>query len=415
MDKIDYEDCLFNIPYPKPDTYNSLSMPVYNAAAYEFKSAADMEAAFCGKTTDYTYSRITNPTVHYFEERVKQITGAYNVTALNSGMAAISNVFMTIAYAGSNVVTSPHLFGNTYSFFVNTMKAFGVEVRFCDLTNEEDIRKNVDENTCGIFLEIITNPQMEVVDLSAISALSKEKKVPLIADTTLISFSAFKAKQFGIDIEVISSTKYISGGATSVGGLIIDYATFDWTMNKRLNELAHEYLNFTFDFKLRKEIHRNFGAYMDPRTAHMQTIGLETLHLRYEKQSRTCLELAKRLKKLKEVEYVNYTGLPDNPFYKLSCRQFGETPGAMLTFDLESKDTCFRFMDKLKAIRRATNLFDNKSLAIHPASTIYGSFSQTQRNAMNISDKTIRLSVGLESVDFLFDDIKQALVKNPHY
>ena len=163
---------------------------------------------------------------------------------------------------------------------------------------------------------------------------------------------------------------------------------------------------------MRKEIHRNFGAYMNPGTAHLQTIGLETLQLRYEKQSRTCLELAKRLKTLKGVEYVNYTGLSDNPFYELSCLQFGETPGAMLTFDLASKDACFRFMDKLKAIRRATNLFDNKSLAIHPASTIYGNFSQTQRDAMNVSDKTVRLSVGLESVDFLHDDIKQALVKN---
>jgi O-acetylhomoserine (thiol)-lyase len=412
MNDLNFEDCLLNIPYPQHDIYNSLSMPVYNAAAYEFKTAADMEAAFCGKTADHTYSRISNPTVHYFEERVKHITGAYNVTAFNSGMAAISNVFMSIAYSGANIVTSRHLFGNTYSFFANTLKAFDVEVRFCDLTNEEDTRKNIDENTCAIFLEIITNPQMEVVDLSVISALAKEKNVPLIADTTIISFSVFKATNVGIDIEVVSSTKYISGGATSVGGLIIDYASFDWTKNKRLSEVANDHGNYTFNFKLRKEIHRNFGAYMNPGTAHLQTIGLETLQLRYEKQSRTCLELAKRLKTLKGVEYVNYTGLSDNPFYELSCLQFGETPGAMLTFDLASKDACFRFMDKLKAIRRATNLFYNKSLAIHPASTIYGNFSQTQRDAMNVSDKTVRLSVGLESVDFLHDDIKQALVKN---
>ena len=409
MDHLDYEDCLLNIPYPRPDAYNSLAMPVYNAAAYEFNSAADMEAAFCGKTADHTYSRITNPTVQFFEERVKHITGAYNATALNSGMAAISNVFMTVAYSGANIVTSRHLFGNTYSFFANTLKAFDVEIRFCDLTNPEEIRKNTDENTCAIFLEIITNPQMEVVDLTAISAIAKEKNVPLIADTTIISFSVFKARNFGVDIEVVSSTKYISGGATSVGGLIIDYATFDWSKNKRLSEPAKEHGNYAFNFKLRKEIHRNFGAYMDPRTAHLQTIGLETLHLRYEKQSRTCLELANRLKTLKDVEYVNYTGLSDNPFYEVSCRQFGEAPGAMLTFDLASKDACFRFMDNLKAIRRATNLFDNKSLAIHPASTIYGNFSQPQRDAMNVSDKTIRLSVGLESTDFLFDDIRQAL------
>mgnify|MGYP000858717379 CR=1 FL=1 len=409
MNDLDYEDYLLNIPYPKPDVYSSLAMPVYNAVAYEFKTASDMEAAFCGKTTDHTYSRITNPTVQYFEERVKQITGAFNVTSLNSGMAAISNVFMSIAYAGSNIITSSHLFGNTYSFFVNTMKAFGVEIRFCDLTNEEDTRKNIDENTCGIFLEIITNPQMEVADLSILSAIAQEMNVPLIVDTTIISFSTFKAKNFGVDIEVISSTKYVSGGATSVGGLIIDYATFDWTKNKRLSELAKEHKNHAFNFKLRKEIHRNLGAYMDPRTAYLQTIGLETLHLRYERQSQTCFELAKRLQTLSRVELVNYTGLPDNPYYEVSCRQFGENPGAMLTFDLSSREACFQFLDNLKMIRRATNLFDNKSLAIHPASTIYGNFSQTQRDAMNISDKTIRLSVGLESVNALFEDIKQAL------
>lgn len=409
MSDLGYEADLLNTPYPQPDTYGALSMPVYNAAAYQFKTAAEMEAAFCGKTADHTYSRISNPTVHYFEERVKQVTGAGHTTALNSGMAAISNVFMTIAYSGANVITSIHLFGNTYSFFANTMKAFGVEVRFCDLTDAEDVRRNMDENTCAVFVEIITNPQMEVADLSVLSAIAHEKSVPLIADTTLISFSVFKAKNFGIDIEVVSSTKYISGGATSVGGLIIDYAAFDWTKNKRLAELAHDQGNEAFNFKLRKEIHRNFGAYMDPRTAHLQTIGLETLHLRYERQSTTCLDLAKRLQTLKNIQSVNYTGLADNPFYEVSCRQFGENPGAMLTFDLESKDACFRCMDKLKIIRRATNLFDNKSLAIHPASTIYGNFSQEQRDAMNVSSKTIRLSVGLESVDALFGDIEQAL------
>ncbi|MDO5523759.1 MAG: PLP-dependent transferase [Bacteroidia bacterium] len=409
MNKPDYEDQLLNTPYPKPDAYGSLSMPVYNAAAYEFKSAADMEAAFCGQTTEHTYSRISNPTVQYFEERVKQISGAFGVTALNSGMAAISNVFMSIAWSGANIITSNYLFGNTYSFFANTLKAFDVEVRFCDLTNEKDIRDNIDDNTCAIFLEIITNPQMEVVDLKSVSAIAREKHVPVIADTTLISFSAFSAKNFGVDIEVVSGTKYISGGATSIGGLIIDYAAFDWAKNRRLNPLAKEHGNCAFHYKLRKEIHRNFGAYMDPRTAYLQTMGLETMHLRYEKQSQTCLQLAKRLQTLPGIESVNYTGLPDNPFFELSCRQFGKTPGAMLTFNLESKEACFQFLDKLKSIRRATNLFDNKSLAIHPASTIYGNFSQSQRDEMNVSSKTIRLSVGLESADFLLEDIKQAL------
>jgi O-acetylhomoserine (thiol)-lyase len=405
-----FEDFLLNVPYPRPDIYGSLSMPVYSTASYEFASASEMEAAFCGKTTDHTYSRISNPTVHYFEERVRQITGAFNVTALNSGMAAVSNLFMTIAYSGANIVTSPHLFGNTYSFFATTLKAFGVEVRFCDLTNENEIRERIDENSCAIFFEVVTNPQLEVADISMLSAVAKEKNVPLIADTTVIPFSVFNAGKFGVDIEVVSSTKYISGGATSIGGLIIDYATFDWRNNKVLNPLANEQGVHAFNTRLRREIHRNFGAYMDPRTAQMQTIGLETLQLRYERQSRTALELATYLEQTEGIESVNYTGLPGNPFYEVSRRQFGDAPGAMLTFDLSSKDACFHLLDKLKVIRRATNLFDNKSLAIHPATTIYGSFSPDQREAMGISDKTIRLSVGLESVELLLEDIRQALM-----
>ena len=201
---------LLHTEYTKPDAYNALSMPVYNSAAYEFDSAEQMELAFTGKTADFSYSRISNPTVQYFEDRVKTITGAASVTALNSGMAAISNAIISIAKSGSNIVTSRHLFGNTYSFFASTMAAFGVETRFCDLTNTEETEAQIDENTCALFLEIITNPQMEVADLNALSVICKAKNIPLVADTTIIPFTVFKAKDFGVDIEIVSSTKYIS-------------------------------------------------------------------------------------------------------------------------------------------------------------------------------------------------------------
>ncbi len=400
---------LLHTPYPKPDAYNALSMPVYKCAAYEFDSAEAMEAAFTGKTADFAYSRITNPTVQYFEDRVKTITGAFSVTALNSGMAAISNLFFTIAQSEKNIVTSRHLFGNTYSFFASTLAAFGVEVRFCDLTNIEEISNTIDENTCAVFLEIITNPQLEVADLKAISTLTNKSKVPLIADTTIIPFSAFRAGDFGVDIEIVSSTKYISGGATSLGGLIIDYATFDWRNSSRLSALANDFGNGAFTAKLRKEIHRNLGAYMTPQVAYMQTLGLETMSLRYQKSTATCFELAEKLKSIPEIESVNYTGLPENKFYEISKIQFGVNPGAMLTFDLASREACFSFLNKLKLIKRATNLFDNKTLAIHPASTIFGNFTAEVRREMNVSDKTIRISVGLEEVESLYNDIVQAV------
>ncbi|GFZ40111.1 PLP-dependent transferase [Bacteroides nordii] len=409
MNKNSFEAELLHTPFDKEDAYHSLSMPVYNTAAYEFDTAEAMEEAFCGRTADHAYSRITNPTVQYFEKRIQTITGALSVTALNSGMAAISNIFFTLAQAGANIITSAHLFGNTYSFFKSTLAAFGVEVRFCDLTNPEAVRAQVDENTCAIFLEVITNPQLEVADLKVLSGIAHQMGAPLIADTTVVPFHIFHANEFGVDIEIVSSTKYISGGATSLGGLILDYGTFDWRNSKKLRSMTDQFGTSTFTAKLRKEIHRNLGAYMTPQVAYMQTLGIETMEVRYARQAATCLQLAQRLQTLPQVEAVNYTGLESNPFYQLSMKQFGAYPGAMLTFDLASRETCFRFMNRLQLIRRATNLFDNKTLAIHPASTIYGSFTEEQRQSMDVSPKTIRLSVGLESAEDLLTDISQAL------
>lgn len=399
---------LLGIPFPKPDIYGSLSMPVYHTLAYEFETAEEMEKAFAGKDGEHTYSRVTNPTVQHFEDRVKALTGAFGVTALNSGMAAISNTFITLARSGGNIVTSPHLFGNTYSFLVNTLGAFGVEVRFCDLTNPSDVEAQLDENSCALFVEIITNPQMEVADLKALSKVLREKRVPLVADTTIVPFTSFRAVDFGVDIEVVSSTKYISGGGTSLGGLIIDYGTFNWNYSSKLQPYTTE-SSSAFHYKLRKEIHRNIGAYMTPEVSYMQSLGLETLPIRYEQQSATCGELAVRLQSLKGVETVQYPGLEESPYYMISREQFGEHPGAMLTFNLASREKCFRFLNNLTLIRRATNLFDNRSLIIHPASTIYGGFTPAQRELMDVHENTIRLSVGLEYPESLFEDIKQAL------
>ncbi|MDP4238979.1 MAG: PLP-dependent transferase [Bacteroidota bacterium] len=400
---------ILHTPFGKEDVYGALNMPIYQSAAFEFNTAEEMEAAFKGQVADHTYSRITNPTVQYFESRVQSITDALSVTAVNSGMAAITNAIITLARTGSNIVTSQHLFGNTYSFFATTLASFGVEVRFCDLKNPVEVESNIDKNTCGVFLEIITNPQLEVADLKAISAVTGQHGVPLVADTTVIPFCGFSAKDFGVNIEIVSSTKYISGGATSLGGLIIDYGNFDWTGSSKLNPLVKEFGPGAFTAKLRKEILRNLGAYMTPQVAYLQTLGLETLTVRYERATSTCLQLAKRLEKLSQVESVNYTGLPTNAFYELSCAQFGERPGAMFTFDLVSREACFSFMNKLSLVRRATNLFDNKTLAIHPASTIFGTFSPEVRKAMNVSDKTIRISVGLEDVEDLYRDFEQAI------
>ncbi|MDR3137376.1 MAG: PLP-dependent transferase [Tannerellaceae bacterium] len=401
---------VLHTPYEKKDVHNALSMPVYDNVAFEFDTAEAMEKAFCGKSADHTYSRITNPTVQYFEKRVRTMTGAASVTALSSGMAAISNTLLNIAYQGSNIVTSAHLFGNTYSFLTNTLGKLGVETRFCNLSDPDEVRRAVDGKTCCIFLEIITNPQQEVADLKTLSAIGEAQGVPLIADTTIVPFTAFCAADFGVHLDLISSTKYISGGATSLGGLIIDYGNFSWKQSPVLaSQIKTAGEKNAFTARLRTEVHRNIGAYMTPHAAYMQSLGLETLDLRFRQQATTCLHLAQRLRTLHGITAVNYTGLEDNPYHALSLAQFGALPGAMLTLDLPSREHCFAFMNRLRLIRRATNLFDHKTLAIHPASTIFGTFSDEQRQSMDVSQQTIRLSVGLETVDALFEDISQAL------
>jgi O-acetylhomoserine (thiol)-lyase len=261
-----------------------------------------------------------------------------------------------------------------------------------DLTDLQAVEDAIDDETCCVFLEIVTNPQLEVADLQSIAEAAHQKGVPVIADSTVIPFTETHLKELGVDVEVVSSTKYLSGGGTSLGGLVIDYGTFP-LINQRI----------------KYELLFNLGAYMTPQAAYLQTLGLETLDVRYQRQAANALQLAKRLREQDLIQRVNYIGLADNPYYELAQRQFGKTAGAMLTFDLASKEACFRFLNRLKLIHRATNLFDNRTLAIHPASTIFGLFPPRQLEQMDVRQTTIRLSVGLEAAEDIFDDIQQAL------
>ena len=381
-----------HLDYQRPDAYGALSMPVYHCAAFEFDNAAEMIESFCGRSVMPDYSRVTNPTVTYFERKVQALTGAEDVVAFGSGMAAIANTLFCLASAGRTIVTSRHLFGNTLALVQDTMARFGVGLRFCDLTDTADVEAALDDTTCCIFMEVMTNPQLEVAYIAALSSLAHKHRLPLIADTTMVPFIVFDGKALGIDVEVVSSTKYISGGATSIGGLVILHAA-----------------ESDFKRRMRQEMLMNFGAYMTPHVAYMQTLGLETLAVRYEKQTQNALAMAEALQRMPEVKAVRYPGLQTDAFHDVAVRQFGERPGAMLTLELESREACFRFLDRLQLICRATNLFDNRSLAIHPASTIFGNFTEAQRRDMDISEHLIRLSAGLEDADDLIDDLRQAL------
>lgn len=379
-------------PYVRPDAYGSLAVPIYNNVAFEFDDAAEMADAFCNRIKAPDYARVENPTVTNLEQRVRLLTNAAHVTAFNSGMAAISNTLFAVASQGKNIVTSHHLFGNTLALVSNTLLRFGVKPRLRDLTDLQAVEDAIDEHTCCVFLEIVTNPQLEVADLHAIAEIAHQKGVPLIVDSTVIPFTETHLRELGVDVEVVSSTKYLSGGGTSLGGLVIDYGTFP-LINQRI----------------KYELLFNLGAYMTSQAAYLQTLGLETLDVRYQRQAANALQLAEGLRELGMIQHVNYIGLEDNPFHELSQRQFGKTAGAMLTIDLASKEACFRFLNRLRLIHRATNLFDNRTLAIHPASTIFGLFPEHQLEKMNVRQTTIRLSVGLEAVEDLLEDLQQAL------
>jgi len=392
-----YETKVLTTKYQKADAYGALSMPVYLTAAFEFPNAKAMNDAFCGRSMDPSYARIANPTTTYLEERVRQITGATSVTALNTGMAAIAYALTAVSSAGLNIVASKHLFGNSVSLIRDTLGSFGVEPRFADFTKPEEVGALIDDKTVALFFEIITNPQLFVADIKALSEIAHKKGVPLIADTTIVPFPAFHAIDFGVDIEVVSSTKYISGGGTGLGGLLIDYGRFDWSQSP------------SPALQSRTELVTNLGALMTPQVAYMETLGLDTLDIRFQRQASTALWLAKQCQALPEIKRVNYTGLEDNPFYELSKVQFGPLPGAVFTIDLVSKEAAWAFIDKLQVIRRATNLFDRKSLAIHPASTIFGLFTPEQCAEMSVPDTTVRLSIGLEAGEDLLEDIRQAV------
>lgn len=379
-------------PFQRRDAYDALQIPVYSCMAYEFDDASYMSDVFCGKVIVPDYSRVLNPTVMHLEERVINLTGAKEVSAFTSGMAAISALLMSTAASGKNIVSSRHMFGNTYLLVTRTLARFGVEARLVDLCNIEEVKAAVDENTCCIFLESVTNPQTEIADTRELGEIAKKWNIPLIADTTIIPFTEFDGRENGLDFQVVSSTKYISGGATSLGGLIIDYGKFP-----------------VISERIKKEAVFNLGGYMTPQAAYQQIIGLETLEVRYRRQAESAKKIANFLKTLPQVKAVGYPGLEDHPNHKLSKELYGETAGAMVTFDLENKDACFNFINSLKLIHRATNLFDNRSLAIHPASTIFGPLSEDERKDMDVKDTTIRLSIGLEDPEDLMEDLKQAI------
>jgi O-acetylhomoserine (thiol)-lyase len=395
----------------KKDVHGSLRVPIYDTVAFEFASAGDINQAFAGRKPAHTYSRITNPTVEDFEQRVRLISGGAAVIAVSSGMAAISNVILTLAGAGTNIVTSKHLFGNTLSLFEKTLKPWGLEVRYVDMSDLDAVSRAIDSNTRAVFLESITNPQLEVADFRALSEVTANKSVPLIVDNTVTTPYLFRSKDFGVNVEILSSTKYITGGATSLGGVIIDNGNFDWRSSPRLHDWAVKMGPMAMLGALRREIYRNIGACLAPHHAYLQSLGLETMSLRIDRSCSNTLGIAEFLKTHKKVESVHYPGLSDSAFHENAKQQFGDRYGGILTFDLKSRDACFALLDNLQLIKRATNVNDNKTLILHPASTIFCEYPDERLNEIGVRQTMIRLSVGIEDLEDLKIDLERGLAE----
>jgi len=393
----------------RKEQHGALRPPVYDCVAFEHDSAEDINRVFAGRKPAHAYSRITNPTVEEFENRIKLLSDAVAVIAVSSGMAAITNVILALAGSGTNIVTSCHLFGNTLSLIERTLKPWGLEARYVSMSDPSSVAAAIDGSTRAVFLETITNPQLEVADIKAISSITRANKVPLIIDNTVTTPYLFRSKDFGANIEVLSSTKYISGGATSVGGLIIDNGNFNWHQSPRLKVWAKQMGPMALAGALKREVYRNIGSCLAPHHAYLHSLGLETMSLRIEKSCTNALAVAQFLRQHEKVTGVNYPGLEDSSYHETAATQFGGLFGGILTFDLRSRDACFTLINELNLIRRASNVNDNKTLILHPASTIFCEYPDEKLKKMNIRQNMIRLSVGIEDLPDIINDLERVL------
>ncbi len=408
MKKPGFTTMALNVPFSKKDPHNSLQMPLYESVAFVFNSAEEIEANFKGEYVAHAYARASSPTVEYFEQKMKALTHSKGALAVSSGMAAISNTMLAVLKTGENFISGNQLFGHTYTLFQQTLAEFGIEVRFSGLKKEQEIEKLIDEKTRAIYFETVTNPQLEIADIEMLARIAQRNGLVLIADSTITPSNVFQAGKFGVNIEVLSATKHISGG-TSFGGVIIDHGNYKWEQNPNFLIYTEKFGDNAFISKLRKNIYRNTGGSMAPQPAKHMIQGLDLLELRVERCYNNCVKMGAFFESTPKVKKVGYPGLKSDPRNIMAEKYFNGIPGSIMTFDLESKEACFAFMNKLQIIRRATNLNDNKTLIIHPHSTIYCEFSEEERKNAGIRDTMMRLSVGIENVKDLIEDIEQAL------
>jgi O-acetylhomoserine (thiol)-lyase len=401
----------------------AVAVPIYQTVAHDFESAAHAGAIFDLEQPGFHYNRVNNPTVDVLENRMAQLELGAAAVALSSGAAAVRQCVRNITEVGSNIVTAPQLYGATYTYFAHVLNGEGVEVRFATDDSAGSIEPLIDDNTRAVFCESIGNPACNVVDIEAVAQVAHHHGVPLIVDNTIATPLTLKPIAHGADIVIHSLTKFVGGHGTTLGGVVIDGGTFPWAEHAdrfpMLNrpEPAFHGVVYTRDFpgtayavRCRTVGLRNEGATLAPLNAFLLLQGLETLSVRLERHQQNAARVAEYLAQDRRVAWVRFLGFTDHPYHDLAKRYLGERFPSIVTFGAAGGyDASIRFFDSVKLIKRLVNMGDAKSLVAHPASTTHRQLDAAALASVGISPEMIRLSVGLEHIDDIIDDIDHAL------
>ncbi len=400
----------------------SRAVPIYQTTSYTFDDTAHAERLFALQEFGNIYTRIMNPTTDVFEQRLAALEGGVGALALASGQAATIYSLLNVASAGDHVVSSASLYGGTYNAFVHTLPRFGVEVTLVDPGDPAAFGKAIRENTKAVFAETLGNPKLDVLDVEAVAKVAHDAGLPLIVDNTLATPYLLRPIEYGADVVVHSATKFIGGHGTTIGGAIVDAGKFDWKASGRFPDFVEPDPSYhgvvytdavgplAYIIKARVQLLRDVGAALSPFNAWLLLQGLETLGLRVERHSANAQKVAEFLKDHPKVVWVRYPGLPGDPAYANARKYLPKGGGAILTFGVKGgAEKARAVIDKLQLFSLLANVGDAKSLVIHPATTTHQQLTPADQIASGVSDDAVRLSVGIESVEDIIADLRQAL------
>lgn len=399
-----------------------IPVPIYQTTAFDFDNVQYAADLFDLKQAGDIYTRISNPTTQVLEERIAALEGGVGALALASGQSASMIAVLNIAKAGDEIVASSTLYGGTFNLLNSTLRKLGINTVFVKGETAQDYENAITSKTKCVFIEMVGNPKLNVADVETIANITHSHKIPLIVDNTVPSPFLCRPFVWGADIIVHSLTKYISGHGNSMGGIIVDSGHFDWTMSGKFPELtepdpSYHGLSYTKSFgdsayivKARGQLLRDFGSCISPFNSYLTLLGLETLHLRMQRLSDTALKVAKYLQSNPKIAWVNYPGLEDNEYYSLVKKYMPKGASSIISFGIKGgKEAGIHFIEKVNLLIHATNIGDSRSIITYPCLTTHRQLNNEQLKACGISDDFMRLSVGLEDVDDIIEDIEQAL------